>query len=589
MAARPRARPVLLLLLGAAAVCGAAACAGGAQPLLWRATPEGGNGRWAAYVVGVHAPGPLEAGPAALPAAVRRALACADVAYFRLACSRRPGGGLGGFLDHCTAYGPAEPADSLAARLGAEDLAALQRSAGQLLGRAPARCRGGRAWSLANHTLGALGGGTDRTTLRAFHRQVAAAVDPGSCAQEAGQSREDLARDLFGGSRPSFGLVDVEEECLLTRAGSVREEAQLARRLAAAFGNASWLRAGAEARRAAAAAAGCGDLGALELLLERGGGEGRAAAQLELPWGAPSELNPSLADGIVRARSRDPDRVAVVVLDVMHLVDVGSAGIKGVPSLLRERGLVVERLQADSLAACGSSGYQAPGAREQDNCLMPPRLSQPASCTKFGEVFDRMIVGDPMQGRVKREAGCNKCKTSEQSCTCQFDWENDAAFTELCENTFVDGTYGQVLLLDLTRNPGSTRRGQFEAEKTVRGLHQGCYARSCQAELTRLMIQRKWHANDSTLASARAELRCPDGGGGCLAEPRPGPASVRVLRDAPPARAARGLPGARLLAALGTLAALAALAGGLAKHPRCARGLLAPSRLAGRRRAVAAP
>jgi hypothetical protein len=137
-----------------------------------------------------------------------------------------------------------------------------------------------------------------------------------------------------------------------------------------------------------------------------------------------------------------------------------------------------------------------------------------------------------MWGRTKTQENCNKCQVAETQCSCEFTWKNDSAFTDLCENTFVDGTYGRVIMLDATRNPGLTRNGSLQAEKFVKSLGQNCYAASCEVELLQMMAQRRWYSTDSSLVDGVIDLRCPDGASDCLTKAESDRlAVVRVLRD----------------------------------------------------------
>jgi len=86
-------------------------------------------------------------------------------------------------------------------------------------------------------------------------------------------------------------------------------------------------------------------------------------------------------------------------------------------------------------------------------------------------------------------------------------WENTGVFKNLCEATEVDGTFGKVYWLDMTRNPGSTRTGRKLAQKTVVGRYQNCYATSCDMSQLQSMATRNWYKDDPDLAVASVSIR----------------------------------------------------------------------------------
>lgn len=91
-------------------------------------------------------------------------------------------------------------------------------------------------------------------------------------------------------------------------------------------------------------------------------------------------------------------------------------------------------------------------------------------------------------------------------------WENASGFAELCANTSVEdgAVHGQVLEMDLIRNPGVSREGPETAQKTIRGLYQRCYATSCSVPLLQEMTLRNWYKTDASLDAGIVVWREPD-------------------------------------------------------------------------------
>ncbi|CAK0889230.1 unnamed protein product [Prorocentrum cordatum] len=526
MAPGPPGRLVLRVLLSgaaleglprrwlAAATVGTTSCEGPVQPLLWRATKSEPT-PWTAYILGSY-PLPAEAAHS-LVAPVPQALSCADVAFFRLACSLGSSS-VGHFMDHCGWYSYSEAEGSISGRVGAGQAASLQTAARQLLSEAPQECSGSGLQAAAQKSASELTNVAVRTTLKAFYRQALRAVNPSQCAMASGgQSYESYLRAEFGDQRPTLGLVDVEEECLLTQparpAGDgLRQDKELAAQMVANFSNASWYAHRKAVQRALIQAYQCGNVATIKTLMEQ---TGYLEDLEEMPWNKRAKLNPSIADAVNRARSRYPGKTVVLVVDVLHMVDSGSEGGAGVPSILQEDGYTVERIKADQDLGCSASTFKAAGAEQRKECLMPPWQEQNESCVSFNEAFSQRLDGDPLYGRVKDSAQCKACQESDEACTCQVSWQNDTAFTKLCRSTVVNDASGQVLVVDLIRNPGSTQEGPREAEKNVKALFQHCVSTSCKVDLMQLMEQRKWYTNDSHLHQGLVEYRCSGGPGSC--------------------------------------------------------------------------
>jgi len=485
-----------------------------AQPLLWRAVR--GNSTvylLASYHVTQQAMEPMFG-------QVRKAMECADVAYFELACALGDQAGMGHYFSHCLSYPVADSRDSVAARLPPADLQALQAAVQQLADGAPAACQG-----LAERlpaAAAALGSGEDRGTLLAFYHRAVGALNAGACGQKQGaQMYEDSLRAAWGSTRPIFGLRDVSVQCAIYQGNSVEQDVKLARSMTSKFSNAAWRQNVTRQLEAADDIMHCGDLDRLAAM------RGSAAELPRLGVKLLSKRNPVLARGIVRAVRQHPGRPLLAVIGAAHFLEV--SGIKSVTMLLNESGFTVERITAESELNCQSSTYAAPGAKQLEQCLMPPGFSQPASCNNFTQVFAAATGRDKMYGRSNQSADCKSCVNSSQKCTCSIMWRNDTDFKDLCTGTSVDGVHGQLMVMDLTRNPGSTRPGPALVEKTVRSLFQNCYATSCQIPLLQEMALRNWYKTDRSLAAGVVTLRYPGKGleGAPLGAGAPGPTGSR--------------------------------------------------------------
>jgi len=469
------------------------------QPLLWRAkTPNR-----TMYLVATYNVTQLTMEP--LFEQVERALGCADVAYFELACSQGFHSDISNYTAHCHSYSTMDPKDSIASRIMPQDLRQLQAAAETLADSAPAECHGPadglrRAARVLNET-------SNWTTLLAFHHQALQTLSPSACTRQRGaELYEDRLRAVFGEVKPIFGLRDVSTQCAVYRSNQVSEDQVLAKRMIKGFSSAGWRANATRNQEEMDDLMHCGDLGRLAAMHD---------AVADLPWLGDTRVgqrNPVIVKGIRRALEEQPGRTILAAINVARFLDLPDA--PSVPSLLQTEGFTFERLTPESSMDCPKSTYAAQGAKQLGMCLMPPRRSQDGACNRFTEAFAAALgQKDSLYGRTEDNSNCKECVKSAKGCSCTIAWRNDTRFKELCLKTSVDGpngkVTGQVMVMDLTRNPGSLRTGPAFAEKNVRSVFQNCYAASCKVPLEQEMLLRNWYKTDTSLAGGLVQLRDP--------------------------------------------------------------------------------
>mmetsp|Transcript_73927 Transcript_73927/g.186297 ORF Transcript_73927/g.186297 Transcript_73927/m.186297 type:complete len:763 (+) Transcript_73927:37-2325(+) len=474
-------------------------CQAGAQPLLWVLTSGAQN----VYIVGSHHLEQEEVEPVA--PSIMQAVGCADIAYFSTACT--PGeGGLGHYMEHCKNYPISDRLDALSMRLTSQEVQGLQQALNAMANSAAPGCSAQAA--ALRSAASSLPSKDYRRSLRYLYLQATKVLDGARCSVHAnkeaaasaeGGGFEGWLREQFGTARPTFGLEDIGAACKLIQGSTVAQDVALASVITQKFMNPHW-RSNYTAREASLAQAlKCGDLSELALMKDM------------LHADVLAEKNPVLVNQIISEAQANPERNLLVVLRAAHFLDFSS--LKSAQTLLGEAGYNITRLSMTGLT-CQKSTYEAPGAKDLGLCLLPPGVRQPESCTKFMTEWQLTLGEDKMRGRTKEDVGnCERCYTLNESCSCNFGWSNTSEFKSLCENTLVNGTRGQVLQLDLTRNPGSHRLGPGLAEKTVTGLKQNCYAETCDLQLLQESATRNWYKSDPDLNVGVVTLSPPHAGG----------------------------------------------------------------------------
>jgi len=477
-------------------------CAGSPHPLVWKAT----KGTWIGYLVGTYRVAVSEIQP--VPEQVEQALACADIAYFELACSNATGD-LGHYFEHCHQYPISDPKDTIAARLSPEELSNLTTAAQQLLAQTGSDCQVDS--DVFQQAVDRLGSNTTRKTLQSLYRLALNALDTVGCSLSAppgetpAQSYEDYLRESFGSKKPIFGLQDVSHQCLGYQSNTVEQDIAFAKTMAQNFADANWAANMRNQQEAMLHVMQCGDL---------------STVPQDPPWEDPHWLtfeNSAILDGIRRSVQEYPDKTVLVAVGVEHLVNVSSASggpedgaAQGILAALAADGYTVDQVSGGSSIPCATSSYQAPGAKQQGRCLAPPQWTQPKTCTDFKEHWDATLGTDKMYGRRKNSTSCMPCMTSNTSCTCTIGWENTERFERLCSSTEAGDVHGNVMFMDLTRNPRSRRLGPGLAEKTGRAMFQQCYGASCGTELLAELALRTWYASDPDLNVGEIKLWDPN-------------------------------------------------------------------------------
>lgn len=470
-------------------------CGGDPEPLIWRVA----RGAWSAYLVGSYE-GPAEE-VAAVPAVVRKALECADVAFHQLACSREADGGLGSYFHHCDHYPLSEAeSSSISERLPSGVISNLQEATTRTLDGAAETC--GVLVDKVRQAANDLSNSAVRTTLTAFGQEALKVSSPNACALAFNyQSYEDHLRELFGSNRPTFGLMDVGVLCELRRGSStVPNDVNDAGIITNDFNNRAWASMRAGMDHAVQQSVSCGNLTAFAENLTGSLADGTTG-----PWffGRLNTINPKLVEGIQQAQRQFPDKSVVLVVNVEHLVDVSN--IKGVLGRLVDSGFTVDRLAAATTLQCQASTYKAQGAKELRWCTMPPGRRQPESCVNFTSVFQELLA-DHGDNRTTDETECNACKNTDSSCSCTRTRNNDTSYRALCQGTVLGDVSGQVFETDLVRNPGSKISGVHMAQKTVKNIFQDCYATSCDMALIAQLVRRSWYQEDRMLLEAQATV-----------------------------------------------------------------------------------
>jgi len=474
----------------------AANCPKAQEPLLWKATTSAGA---TAYILGTYALPFSVVEP--LPSVVEEALGCADIAFFELACSTSKGGGLDNYFDHCKAYPISDDRDAIALRLSPQEVADVQGAVRNLLTKAPAGCTDVAA--KLREVVKQLPDSNFRETLQELYLTAIRAMDPQGCELVNGngalQSFEDALRNKLTG-RPIWGLRDLNTECARHQGNTVEEDKALAGRMVAEFNDIDWLLNVTSGQKAMAEIVRCGDISRLANLKEE---------MVHLPWLRTRNLNQTnaiLAHSIGKAVLENAGQTVLAVVELQHIAEI--PGVGGLLGMLTGMDYQVQRVVGSS--GCQPSAVNArPGAKELDECVVPVFQKQPESCTKLRENFTKLLGNDTDYGRVKSNDDCERCVNDTVACTCAEDWSNTTDFQKLCEETVVDGVHGQVLAMDLTRNPGSKREGRSQAAKTVRELFQHCYATTCDSQLLEEVALRQWYRHDRTLMLGQVVLHEP--------------------------------------------------------------------------------
>mmetsp|Transcript_128368 Transcript_128368/g.411422 ORF Transcript_128368/g.411422 Transcript_128368/m.411422 type:complete len:754 (+) Transcript_128368:137-2398(+) len=468
-------------------VAAGSGCDGEARPLVWRARRDNQT----AYILGIRRLALHDVQP--LPDVVHEVVKCADVVYFELACAD---GDYGSFLNHCTSYPVVDPKGSIKERLSEADFGSLHGSVTSLLANAAPDCS--VAADRLRGALAAENAARNRTTLGTLRSYALSVLDAPECSLHKGsQSYEDWLRDRFSSTkRPAFGLEDISVRCQQFEGRALEQDSKLAHEFMHDFSDEAWVKNVSELQASMAKALRCGGLASLT------GAERLFASD-------PADLaqrRQAFAKSIGKAIERHAGKQVLMVIDVAHLINLTNVST-GVVHLLHEDGFNVERLTNG--LGCKESTYTEPGAKELNQCLEPVWMSQPKSCDSFKVAFEQRLGKDEMYGRTKYSSDCANCVSPNvsRSCECTISWTNTSSFQELCRNTSVDGVHGQVLELDLIRNPGSSSVGTDACEKKVRGIFQNCYATSCDIPLLEETHTRVWYSTDPTLSFGKVTIR----------------------------------------------------------------------------------
>lgn len=481
-----------------AASSSAGSCGTGSQPLLWRVT----SGNQTLYVLGSHKEKLDNVEP--VPSSVLQTISCADVALFPVACTPGDEGGLGNFYEHCKNYPISDPQDAVALRLSSEQVANLQKALDAVAEHASGSC------STAAVQLKAI---SDQLTSRDFRRslrfiylQAVAVLDEAKCSVDAMQPGANteahggyegwVRQQIALNGRPSFGLTDATSPCAMISGQTAAADRHLAGKISKNFVNPQWRARFVGQQRALAQALKCGDVAKLASL--------RQLLHIDFL----GRRNPKVVKRIFSAMQEHAGKKLLVAVPIANLLDTNRT--KSVLSLLAKTGYKVARVSANEDLNCGKSVNAAPGAKELGRCLTPHGHAQPKSCSDFNEAMKQKLAPDPMYGQESSDAHCNQCYILNEPCTCDFHWRNTTSFKEMCEQTNISGVHGQVLRLDLTRNPGSSRTGPGLAEKMVIGSRMKCYATSCSIPLLQEVATRNWYRSEPELNIGLVTLRIPD-------------------------------------------------------------------------------
>jgi len=463
------------------------------RPMLWTATKGGGT----FYLLGTYDLKAEDMNGAAAPPAVLQALSCTDMGYFQLPCAATSTGGMGQYFEHCRYYPFSVEKNSIAKRLSATDLAALQVAFSNMVDAAAPEC--GSAVAHVKASIPRLNSTDFRDALFPYYEVVAKLLDASHCAAGLGETYEDWVRSAFDRSnQPSFGLQDVASICEAIRGNSVEEDVELARYIIQSYGDPAKVQNALATKAMLAEVVKCGDLGSV------------AAMQNSfnaLPWLSArmvADRNAAMVNGIQRALAMHTNRTILFSVGAVHLAGTGAS--KSIPALLVEEGFTVERLAANARLQCSPSTHTGPSAAKLGRCLAPPFETQPPSCLSFTAAFTQRLGNDTLRGRVRNDNECVDCSNSLSSCACEVDWGNQSAFEAMCAQP-VNGVAGRVLDVDLTRNPGSSFTGVDQSEKTIRAMSQDCYATTCNVKLLEEMALRSWYSNYGDLAKGKATLR----------------------------------------------------------------------------------
>jgi hypothetical protein len=412
---------------------------------------------------------------------------------------------MGNFLAHCGYYPVSAKLDAIAKRLQPTTLVAIQGAFANIAANADPTCKD--AADSLKASLPSLQNASFRMALYPYFMNAMKVLSGDTCQSGgiADESYEDWLRtQIEQNGRPTFGLEDVQAQCNVIQGNTVAEDEQLAQYIINTAGNLANLQQAKVNKTNLHSVLKCGDLSEL-------------AAQQQmfqaLPWLHQKVLtsrNVAMVQEIQKATMQEPTKTIMVALGALHYADMSPT--LGIPTLLSQAGFVVNRLAASTPLNCqpSTNTFKEKGAEDSGLCLAPPLTKQPASCLDFTAAFAKKISSDKMYGRIRDESGCRICSNSSGACACEIKWSNTTAFEQLCHIP-INGTSGQVLDMDLTRNPSSVHTDAVMAQKTIRSITQECYATTCNIAYLQEMALGGWYSRYGNLAEGKVTLR-PVGG-----------------------------------------------------------------------------
>eukprot|EP00928_Gymnodinium_smaydae_P088350 TRINITY_DN72450_c0_g1_i1.p1 TRINITY_DN72450_c0_g1~~TRINITY_DN72450_c0_g1_i1.p1 ORF type:complete len:788 (+),score=132.61 TRINITY_DN72450_c0_g1_i1:99-2366(+) len=463
------------------------------QPMLWRATRNGQS----MYLLGTSHILPAEMDNS-IPV-VQSAIACADVAYFELPCSMEAPG-VGSYMTHCGFYPPSSKQDSLALRLPPAEVAALQQAFTNILDNAVEPCK--ETAETIRPSVTAMNSSSFSLTLYPLFKNVLRVLTPSTCITTPGaQNYDDYVRNFFDGThRPVFGLENIADQCNIMHDATPEQDQLLAQYIVSVYGNMTALRSVAAEKASASQVVACGDIGTMQNM------QNTLKAQPWLQNQILTSRNQAMVESIEKAADAHPNLTVLIAAGALHFADFSNGLTQGLPTLLTQKGFVVERLTKDTALQCTASTYHGAGAQAQGKCLAPPFTSQPASCVQFTNEFSKKVGANPMVGRVRDDSACAACSSSATACECTVSWSNTTEFARLCHEP-IDGIPGQVLEMDLTRNPGSLYSSATLGAKTIKGITQECYATSCNTDYLQHMALQNWYSKYPDLREGLVSMR----------------------------------------------------------------------------------
>jgi len=471
------------------------------EPMVWKVT----KGATTFYMLGTYQLKAEDVNSPLPPEIVQTVMDCTDIAYFELPCPATLTGGLGQYLAHCSFYPMSSKQDSIAMRLDTSTIASLQQAFENIAAKAAPGCEA--AAQQIRQSIGKINSTDFRMALYPFYESAVRVLNPSACvAGGAGdQTYDDWVRSVVEeNDRPTFGLEDVESQCNAIQGNSIAEDVDLAKYIISVYNNPTLMQKEAQSRGTLSDVIKCGDLASLSSMQH---------TFHSLPWllqRVVADRNSAMVDGIHRAMSMHTDKTVLFALGALHFIDI--EGASGIPALLQAAGFAVQRVAGGEVLQCSMSTHRESGAAQLGYCLAPPFQTQPASCLNFTSGFSQRLGDDPMQGRTRNESACVACSNSPSACDCEVEWHNTDVFEQLCAEP-INGVSGQVLVMDLTRNPGSMHSSNALSEKTIRAITQECYATSCNTNLLEKMALKSWYSKYGDLAEGKVVLRPISGAG----------------------------------------------------------------------------